>query len=272
MKRTLIYTFIILSVLFVAGSFYANHTLKLKVEAFLAQQLSPQLQFQYDAIYMDIWTGDLSFDNITVQLSNAQGTMVHTAARVNSLELIGLSYWNYLVDDVIEVDEVLLNRNDIVYYQDQYKPAVNEDSVARNPLARLSKAILIEHFEIDQMNLSIYDNTKDSTVFYAANASLTVKNMRTDGVQIAQQIPLTYEALDIQTDSIKVKISPYEDMFVGHTSVTNDCINIDTLTIVPRYSKRKFERLLKTERDYMNLLVPRIEILNYNYGFNKKRF
>ncbi len=272
MKRTFYYLLVILLVLVGTGYYYANHTVKNKVEAFLQTQLSPQVNFSYDRIDMALWSGDLSFDMIDVALTNPNDDTVHTTAQIKNLQLQGLSYWNFLFDDIIEIDEVLLDQNDIVYFKNRYQQDLSVDSLKRNPLAMLKKAVLIKHLEIDKVSLSIYNDAADSVLVHVANASLQVENIRTDSLLLSQRIPLAYDELSLVTDAIKVKISPYEDIFIDRLQVANNQLELDSLMLVPKYSKPQFEGRLKQERDYMQLSIPHLSIDNFDYGFDRDRF
>ncbi|PRP67843.1 AsmA family protein [Nonlabens agnitus] len=268
MKKTLLYVFIGLLTVVVGGYFYANYLVKSKLESFLAEQLSPELDFQYGDLYMSTFTGTISIKDINVELSNQTDTLVHTRATVDKLSLSGFGYWKFFVKDQIQFERINIDRNNIVYFKDKFKSTAQIDTIKANPLATLDKSVLIENVDIGATSFTIYDSSKDSVVLHVAKAAFAARDVRTDGKTIRKRIPVTYEDVHLESDSLFLKISPFETLSVGHMSLTQEDITIDRLSIKPKFSKTQYKRLIDKERDYTVLDVPVVELLGYNFGFN----
>ena len=273
MKKTLFYIFIGLLLIAVGGYFYANHLVKLKVETFLKEQLSPQIDLTYGDLYMSTFTGTISIEGIDLRIQNQTDTVVHTRATIDKLRLSGFGYYEFFINDQIEFDQIDIDKNNLVYFKERFLSASKIDSIEQDPLATIDKTILIKALDIDDTSLTIYDESKDSVFLNVSKASLAVKDIRTDVSRIIRRIPITYEHVLLQSDSMFMKISPYEDLTVQGLRVEDKDVHMQELSIKPKYSKQSYSQMIPTERDYTILQVPVVDIFNYDYGFrNGKLF
>ncbi|BAO54937.1 hypothetical protein [Nonlabens marinus] len=273
MKKTLFYIFLGLLLLAVSGYFYANHLVKTKVENFLAEQLSPQVDLTYGDLYMSTFTGTISIEGIDLSIHNQTDTVIHTRATIDKLRLSGFGYYEFFFNEEIEFDQIDIDKNNIVYFKERFVSASKTDSIDQDPLATVDKTILIKALNIEDTSLTIYDESKDSVVLNISKASLAVKDIRTDASRIKKRIPIIYEHVLLQSDSMFMKISPYEDLTVKNLKLEDHDIYLKDLSIKPKYSKQQYARMIPTERDYTILEVPSASILNYDFGFtNGKLF
>lgn len=271
MKRGFFYSLLGLVVLLIGGYLYLNYSIKKKVETFLLEQLSPQLQFHYEDLNMDVISGSIALRDISIRLKNSRDTVIHTTATINLLQLKGFGYWSYFVKDEIQFDQILIDKNNVTYYKDRFVQASKTDTIKQNPLATINKGILVKSLEVEQTNLKIFDKTTDSVFMLVSNASLEAKNVRTSDQQILKRIPITYEDVEFKTDSIKVKLSPYEDLLIKSFTVADKNISIENLILEPKFTRKEYVRKISVERDYSRLKVPNIEIESYDFGFNASR-
>jgi len=271
MKKTILYIFIGLSIVGIGGYFYINHYVKSKVEEFLADQLSPELSFDYDGLTLNTFSGKIAIDGIQVALKNQTDTIVHTKASIDHLELSGFGYWEFLFSDQIEFDQIEIDKNNLVYYKDRFISASKSDTIKQSPLASINKSILIKSLDIGDTSLTIYDETQDSVVLHVSKTELSVKEIRTDQSVIKKRIPLTYGNIHMVSDSLYMKISPYESLSVNNLDLKNEDIAIKDLKISPKYSKAEYSRILPKERDYTILEIPSVDILGYDFGFKDSK-
>ncbi|WP_194851674.1 hypothetical protein [Nonlabens antarcticus] len=270
MKKIILYVFLGLTVVTVGGYFYVNHLVKQKVETFLADQLSPQINFTYGGIYMSTFSGLISIEGIDARFSNKNDTVIHTRATVDKLELSGFAYWNYFVNDQIQFDHIEINENNIVYFKDKFIKAQKSNSDKQDPLAKIDKSVLVSSLSIGNTSFTMYDASKDSVVLHISKAALSMKDIRTDASIIKQRIPITYDQISLASDSLFLKISPYEDLNIKSLNIADDAVTIKDLSILPKYSKQEYSRILPKERDYTVLKIPSINIMGYEFGFNQE--
>jgi hypothetical protein len=249
------------------GYFYVNYLVKQKVETFLSEQLSPQIHLKYGDLYMSTLTGTISIEGIDMRLENQQDTVVHTRVTVDKLMLSGFGYWDFFVNDQIEFDQIDIDKNNLVYFKDRFKSSSKTDSLKKDPLASINKSVLIKALDIGDTSLTIYDESKDSVLLNVSKASLSLRNIKTDGSLILQKIPLTYDHVNLVSDSVYLKISPYENLTVKSLNLEDHNIHIEGLTILPKLDKKEYSRTISKERDYTVLEVPSLDIIDYDFGF-----
>ncbi len=271
MKRFILYLLLGLFIIFVGGYFYANHLVKGKVEEFLATQLSPQIDLKYGDLYMNSFTGTISIEGIEVSFENQQDTIIHTQATVDELSLSGFGYWDFFVNDEISFDQIEINKNNLVYFKDRFVSATQNDTIQQDPLATIGKSVLIKKLDIEDTSLTIYNKGQDSVLLRISKAALSVRDIRTDSKAIKKKIPLTYDHVSLVTDSVYMKISKYEDLTINSLKLEDKDIHLEGISLVPKYSKNEFARIIPFERDYTELQVPSIDVQDYEFGFNDSR-
>ncbi|SCY31831.1 hypothetical protein SAMN05192588_2225 [Nonlabens sp. Hel1_33_55] len=271
MKKIILYIFLGLVLLTIGGYFYANYLVKSKLESFLAEQLSPELDFTYGDLDMTAITGAIAISDIKIKLSNQMDTLVHTRATVDKLSLSGFGYWKYFVQDQIQFEKIEIDKNNITYFKDKFKSASKSDTIKQNPLATLQKTVLIKAIDIGKTSFTIYDSARDSVVLRVAKAAFSARDVRTDDSTIRKRIPLTYGDIHLVSDSVFLRISPRDVMTVGHIELSNKDITIQDLTIKPKYSKEEYTRQISREHDYTDLVVPVVNVMGYDFGFSNSK-
>jgi len=268
MRKKVLYIVMGLVLLLGGGYFYVNYLVKSKVESFLTDQLSPEVDLKYGELYMSTFSGTISIEGIDISIKNQQDTVVHTTATVDKLSLFGFNYWNFFVSNKIQFDRIDIDKNNIVYFKDKFVAASKTDTIKQNPLAKIDKSVLIKAVEIGNTSFTIYDKTKDSVLLHVSKAAFSAKNIRTDSTLIRKRIPVIYSNVNLETDSLFVKISPYEGLRVKNLKLVDKDIQFQDLSITPNYGKAQYSQLIPVERDYTTLKIPAVQIMGYDFGFN----
>jgi len=267
-KRILITLIAIVAIVFI-GNVYINNLLKNKFETFIRERLPENMVRTFDDIDVETFSGSLSITNASLIIKNKEDSVEHTFVNVEKLKISDISYWNYLFNDEIHVESILLENPTIAYYQD--RRIATKDTV-RKAIATIYKPIVIDHIKIKNTKLVIFEKGKDSTKIYTDGLSLEVNGITISNETVLRKIPFDYKAFNAKSDTVFVKVSPYENLTVEGFSVEKNNAIFKNLKLKTKYSKKELSKIITKERDYYNLSLQSLTIDDFDFGFNNNKF
>ena len=271
-KNIRVFIIALLSVLIIViGSIVAiNYFLKNKVENFLATRLPETIIQSYDELRLDMYEGTLTLINPSVQIQNKEDHKIHTHISVEKLVIDDISYWDYLVNDKIHIDEISINQPKIVYYKNKLKK--NRDS-SGSGIITMNRPVFLDRLKIEGATISIFDGKKDSLFLFTNHFSLEVDSITTNKKIIKKRLPVAFGTYKAQTDSVFVKVSDYENATVKKLSLENKNINIAGIHLYTKYSRAEHARIIPVEKDHYNLKIDSFLVKKVDFGFqNRKLF
>ncbi len=271
-KKIRVFIIVLLSVsIIVIGSIVAiNYFFKNKVEHFLATRLPETIIQSYDDLRLDMYEGTLTLINPSVQIQNKEDRKIHTHISVEKLVIDDISYWDYLVNGKIHIDEILINQPKIVYYKNKLKK--KQDS-SGSGIITMNRPIFLDRLNIEEATVSIFDGKKDSLLLFTNHLSVVIDSITTNEEIIKKRLPVAFGAYKAKTDSVFVKVSDYENATVKKLSLENKNINIAGIHLYTKYSREEHARILPKEKDHFNLNIDSISVQKVDFGFaNRKLF
>ena len=268
--RVFIIVLVSVSILFIGGIIAINYFLKNKVENFLATRLPENIIQSYDDFRLDIYEGTLTLINPSVQIQNKEDRKTHTSISVKKLVINDISYWDYLLNNKIHIDEILINKPDIVYYKNRLKKS--QDS-SQSGVITMNRPVFLDRLKIEEARVSIFDGKKDSLMLFTNHFSLEVDSITTNKKIIKQRLPIAFGAYKAQTDSVFVKVSDYENVTVKNLRLENKNIAIADIHLYTKYSRTEHARIIPVEKDHYNLKLDSFLVKKVDFGFqNRKLF
>ena len=265
--RILIYLTLFLGAVFIIATVSINYFLKNKLENFIETRLPENIVQSYDDLSIQFFSGSIDISNALVMIKNKTDSLKHTSVRAEKLNISGIHYWDYLVNNQIRIETIRIENPKIVYFK--YKFKRTEDTV-RKSLLKLYKPILIDKVEINHTNLAIYEKAEDSTVLFAKNLSVAVKHIKLDNSILSQRLPLQFKEYSAKSDSILIKVSPYENLTVKKFKIENKNAIFNNLKLKTKYSRIRLSQIISKERDHYDLFVDELSVHDIDFGFNSK--
>src|SRR5690606_11780907 len=133
---------------------------------------------------------------------------------------------------------------------DRQKPSTD---TVRQPVARIYKPILVDRVQINHTKFVIYEKQNDSTKVYTNGLSVELKEIKVNNGTVTRKIPFEYKGLEANSDTVFVKVSPYENLTVEKFSIKNNNAIFKNLILKTKYSKRELSTIINKERDHYNL-------------------
>lgn len=255
--------------IFLAGTVILNSIVKNKLENFIKQRLPDNMDRAYDAITVETFGGSLAVSNASLIIKNPGNGVAHTFINVEKLKISNVSYWDYLINNEISVNKIELENPKIIYYQTRMED--RKDTVPK-AVATIYKPISVGRVELKNSKFVLFDGTEDSTKVYVTGLSLDLRDIRADNQSVKRKIPFNYTEFEATSDTVFVKISPYENLSVEDFSIKNNTAFFKHLKLKTKYSKKELSKIIFKERDHFDLTLDSMAIKDFDFGFANNRF
>lgn len=256
---------LILLAIFIIATLFVNITINNKITTFLETRLPSNITQTHTDLNVDTFDGTVTLNNVIVNLKNKSDTLTHTIVKLDQLIVEDVSYWDYLFNDEIHIEDIKLKKPEITYYKD--KLVLNKDTVREAPI-KLYKPILIDELSIDNTNFTIIEKGKDSILLYTKNTTIEIDDLLISKETLLNKIPVTYSEYEAQSDSIFVKISPYENVTFGDLNIKDHQVSLNNIQLKTKYSRKTLSKIIKIERDHFDVTFNAINIKDVDFGFN----
>ena len=267
--RKLVYIIIALGTIFIIATVSINYIVKNKIQTFIETRLPGNIVHSYENITVQSFDGSTILNNASVILKNQEDSSKHTFINVEKLKISDISYWDYLFNNEIHIDNILLQNPTIAHYKDRMKPSAD---TLRNAVAKIYKPIIVDKLQIENAKFVLYERSNDSIKLYTKGLSVEINNLKLDNRTVLRKIPFDYENYKANGDTIFVKVSPYENLTVADFSIKNRNAVFNKLNLQTKYSKKELSRIISRERDHYNLSLDSLSIDGIDLGFNEGIF
>lgn len=267
--RKIVYPILALGAIVLVATISINSVLKQKLELFIHNRLPENMLRSYDAIHVQTFDGSIVLDNASLSIKNRQDSNKHTFINVEKLKISDISYWDYFVNNEIHIESIVLENPIMAYYIDRMKPTKD---TSKRALVNIYKPIIVDRVQLKNTRFVIYEKGKDSTKLYTDGLFIDVEKITVNSETVTRKIPFNYESFAAHSDSVFVKINPFENLTVGNFSIKNQDAHFEDLTLKTKYSKRELSSVISHERDHYLLRLKELFIKNFDFGFKHNRF
>jgi len=267
--KKIIYIIIAVVAVFFLATIAINIILKNKLETFVQERLPENMVRSYDDITVESFGGSLSITNASLIIKNKEDSLEHTFINVEKLKISHISYWDYLFNDEIHVSTISLENPIMAYYKDR---VLKQTDSVRKDIFKIYKPILVDKIEIINSKFAIYEKGEDSTMLYTKAFSVEVEGIRVDDKTISRKIPLDYKTYEAKSDSVFVKVGPFENLTVQDFSIKNNEALFKNITLKTKYSKKELSTLISKERDHYSLTINSLLLEDIDFGFINNGF
>lgn len=259
-KKSLLIVALIVIILIIAFAILSAKV-KSKIEDKI-DDLQPNTQITYSDLDINTFRGDVTFKDLNIKIlgENTDSTLV--IATLEQLKIDDLSYWNWFVNDNILVEKLIITKPNITYY---HNPLVNTEAFKKNT-STINKEIIVQQISVVNGKVEILKFSNEAVILKTDTVNFTSSNT-TYSAKTEAKVPITMEAFNLEVDSLFYALNDFENMEIASAKITDKSTSITTLHLKTKYSKQQLSNLLKTERDYFNLTINKINIANQNIGF-----
>lgn len=268
MKRSVkifLYSLIALGITILILSLAANSIIKNKVENLIKDELPAHMISSYDEISIRTLEGSVYIKSPSLTLKNKTDSVTHTFLKAGNLRIEGVGYWDYLFKKKIHINKIVLENSTTIHHKDR----LVVDTVSAKTEFEVNNPTFINHFEIKNASLAIYDKEKDSTKLFVQDLSFQISDVEVNQETLKSKIPLAYKKVTAKGDSIFVKANPYENLVLNSFSIEDRNITVNRLKYKTKYSRAELSRVISIERDHFDLSMESLSIQDFDFGFKK---
>lgn len=258
-KKIYIITIGIVAII-ILGFFGLNYFIESKIKEQLNEN-QDNVKIKYEAIHVNSLGGNVSISKPIFYLKDKLTNKQAAKIELDKITINNFSYWNYFINDKIQLNELLFKQPKVTYYQNDSVKSNSSKDFFKN----LKKIIQIESIEIQDANVEIYDSSNDSLVLKSEHLNFKIDEIKLN--PLAQNQPITYKDFNVNSKAIFYKINEFENLFVESLNVNPKSSKIKELKIKTKYSKEALSKFIKVERDHYDLAIQSIAIENQKFGY-----
>ncbi len=108
--------------------------------------------------------------------------------------------------------------------------------------------------------------------FIQKDLTLEIDGVKVDNGTVINKIPFEYNDFEAKSDTVFVKVSPYENLTVKDFSIEKGIAVFKNLKLKTKYSKKELSKIIAKERDHYDLSLKSLSIDDFDFGFNNNQF
>lgn len=236
------------------GIIFLNYYIKGQIESALDQRYS-KTELVYGEISVDVFSGNSSVLEPKLQLEKLN-------VEAEAFEVKGLSYWHYIFNNKISIGEIWITEPRVIIYQN--------DSITKDPNDQdqnFSKNIEIDNIHLSGGNVKVSEGKSLPNKMFLSLNELDLYDVLLNKETLEETLPFKFNRLEATSDSVYYEMDEEHRISARNLQLKEGNLSITDFRIVPRFSKREFDRRLSVERDRYELDIKDINISNFNWGF-----
>lgn len=257
-KRWAIITIISITVLggslFIAGMLLSQKATSI-FRTYLDKSLPSNISIDFDTCEVSLINRTVTFLNVRGQIQQPDQPLNVHKVETNRLSLRGIHVFSFILNKKIEIRSFSLDTINLVLNKNLL---TNSDSVKFKTKSNGNlKSLAIDKFEIENLNLKVI---KGSIQQLEAKIQLKISDIT---IPSFAQIKETLQ-FKIQESSITdIFISPDSSLYnctIQSISMDNHNIKIDTIKLIPMYTKFDFGKHVGKQIDRFEVMIPTLKI------------
>jgi len=257
--------FLVISIvllIFLAGIFAANQIIKNKIQTKIAQ-LPDHIKLTYGDISVNSLFGNFIIENPELEVLGKTTNKQNMALKLERISINDIGYWDYLVNDEITIDKIIL-KEAIVNYK--HNPLVENESYDKATYESLKKNLSIRKIVITNSDIYMSDYETDSTLLKTEKLNFEITGLNLKPREKSEKI--TYKNIKINTKALKYSLNSYDNIFIDEIELNENNLRLSNLKLKTKHSKTKLSELLQSERDHFNMEIPTVNFQDLDFGFN----
>lgn len=260
----LIFLFLILTISF---NYYVNKKFSAQVKDKFSEKTDFKYVLSFDKLSINLFTQRVSINNVVVSPIKNSASSAEFFITASYFKIIDFSVLTYLKTKNLEIDKVeVINPNVSFYLNDSVttsKPA------PKNDISQYIKKIFINHIEVVNCNFNVYCSVKDSIPFLESfKNSISLNSISINLLKTRKDSLYTVKDVDVVLN--KVKFTTFDSLYSLsgnqiHASLSQSLLVIDSLQLMPNYSKKEFANKAKFQTSRVSVSTSKIILHHFDF-------
>lgn len=246
----------------ILGFFGLNYFIESKIKKQISEA-PKHLKIQYESIDVNALSGNVKLVNPRISIYEETTQKIKAKVELEHFSVGGFSYFNYVFQDKIGIDEIIFNKAKITYYKN-HNPK-SEDS--KNIFEKLKQIVQIKSIEMKEAFVSVYNGSNDSLIMKSENLNFKIDEIKINPSQ--KKNPVSYKDYKVTSKATFYSLNEYENLLFESLDVRSNQSKFSGIKIKTKYSKHALTQMIKVERDHYNLVIDSITIKNQDFGFKQ---
>ena len=227
----------------VAGLILVMFLVNLYVKNRIQQQLDSVVRASdYKDLSVNIFLNTFSVEDLKMEQDRFAGS-------VDKIRLSGLSYFKYLFNNKIEIDELELISPEVRIFP--------KDSSAKNKANQ--REVLINNISVKDGSFSKMSSDTAAASFYTHVPTAEVRNVKT-GMKLSE-----IDSYHLELDTVFLKMNKEHYIDIGSLLADDGRVDISDLKIRSFFPRTEFINQIPYEKDYVKLDVKHISLDSLNF-------
>lgn len=267
--KKIIYILASVVIVIMALTFITNYFIEQKLNKAI-NDLPKQVEVKSGDINANIWSGSIEIISPSVSVYGETTNKTILSAHLKAVKLLDLSYWDFLFNDEISVESLIINQLVVEY---KHNPLVKNNTYKNGLLNKINQIINIEKIAIKNADVLVTNYQTDATLVSIPKLNFELNELQINSNASNFDKKINYQNFILNAENLKWAINEYDDVFVETVKFSNDVAVFNQFKLKTKYNKSEYSQILKTERDHFNLNVKEIKLLDMNVDFsNSEKF
>ena len=243
----------------IVGYIATHFFVKNKIETALDKPIAEGV-VKYEDLGLNLFRGSVDLANIKWKSDKNESHL-----SVPRLKVTSFSYYALLFDDQIKVKRVFLKEPKIFLHQQT--DSVKSDS--ENDGKKFEKEILVEKFELDNGNFILKKDSIEK--MRVAELNFKMLDIFSNKKSRNNNVPFDYRKYEMSGGGFFFDMNDLQELNVEKVSVSEKNISLRNLHMAPKHSKEKYIEHIPYEKDWMDLKIDELSILDYTLNLKDKK-
>lgn len=236
------------------GIFFLNFYVKQQIESAIEKRFTSS-QFSYDEITVSAFSGNSSIVQPRLQLEKLN-------FKAETIRILDLGYWKYLFNNKISIGEIQIVEPELDIIQND---SISEES--KDQQINFSKDLVVDNINITGGSIRISEGKSEPDKMLLALKELQLFDVLVNNETLKGKLPLKYDRFEVKADSLFYEIDEEHKFSAGNVEMRKGNLSVTDLKIVPKFSKKEFDKRLSVERDRYELNIKDIQMANPDWEF-----
>lgn len=231
---------------------------------YASRQLEKRLKLiggTFDALNINLISQRLTIHELEFHIRGDSVDSVPTTGKIKNVTVNNINLYEILVKNKLRIKEVTVSDGNIRINQ----KTTLKDSASSSSNVEL-ESIIVDRFIVKNLTTTVVD---DSVLRYSGTLSLSIDNIQSSDTSDVSNFE-AYSLKDIEARITKLVI--HESAGLYQTKISTVALNsseqnlqIDSILLIPKYSKYKFAKAAGKQIDRINTFIRRVEIKGLHF-------
>lgn len=223
----------------------------------------------FEEVEVSLFTQSIELNDILIKPLKENKTGVFST--VERFEIQGVSFIDLLFNNQLTLSELTVEKANtkvnLVKREDQ-----KDEKPLKQFLKEMFSKVKLKNIKLNECSLEIVEDNDTIPSVKLERFSLSFEDVVLDTVTVKKTLPFSVSSIEGFINRSKFKVDSIYDLHFSQLKFSKGSITIDSLNYKTELSKDEFQRKMPIQKDWINFLVPKLDIVNYNWKTDSTQF